>query len=88
MPPPSYTVCRTGEVQGTADGSGGDSDGYDVQRMVSMDVPGGGMQTLPLNFNLSDDPGTVAREFMTTHGLPVINYEQVGHGTGRGLSLA
>jgi hypothetical protein len=45
--------------------------------MVAMDVPGGGTQTLPLNFNLGDDPGTVARSFVTEHGLPIHNYEQV-----------
>ena len=64
-----------GEVQGTGDASAAGR--YDVERMVSMDVPGGGMQTLPLNFNLSDDPGTITKEFMTTYGLPVVNYEQV-----------
>jgi hypothetical protein len=58
-------------------GGGGGGPAYDVERMVAMDVPGGGTQTLPLNFNLGDDPGTVAHNFVTEHGLPIHNYEQV-----------
>jgi hypothetical protein len=65
-----------GEVQGVGGGSGG-GPSYDVERMVEMDVPGGGTQTLALNFNIGDDPGTVARTFVTEHGLPMHNYEQV-----------
>ncbi len=76
----SFPTCptllrHTGEVQGVGGGGGGPA--YDVERMVAMDVPGGGTQTLPLNFNLGDDPGTVARNFVTEHGLPIHNYEQV-----------
>jgi hypothetical protein len=58
-------------------GDAGASAKYDVERMVAMDGPAGGTQTLPLRFNISDDPSSVAKEFMTTHGLPPHNFDQV-----------
>ncbi len=69
-------VCATaGEVSGV--GGGGSSQRFDVQRMVSMDVPTGGTMTLPLQFNLTDDPGTVAHGFIAENGLSGDNFEQV-----------
>lgn len=58
-----------GEVQGVAS-----NETYDVQRMVTLDDTGA---ALNLKFNFTDDPQTVARNFLAVNGLSVEHLETV-----------
>ena len=50
---------------------------YDIDTRVSVETPANGVRSLPLRFNEDDDANTVARAFITTHGIDEDNWEAV-----------